>query len=144
MASAPKSTMTFIKLLVLVFEFATRIKLPGLLVKMFKEMIPKLCTLRSHTGKSCEVSIERKINDYFFRQGWDKFLKENKLQEGDVLVFNLVDETTFEVFAYGATCCLKEPQIQIQIPTSESENISSKPEVSARITGLFQSNRSIK
>ncbi|XP_065873207.1 B3 domain-containing protein REM16-like isoform X2 [Euphorbia lathyris] len=148
MVSNPKSTITFIKFLV--FDFATEIKLPSLFVKMFEKLIPKLCILRSHTGKSCVVSIVRDNNGYFFfRQGWDKFLKENELKEGDVLVFNLVDATTFEVLAYGSTCCLKEvPQIQnstsesenisskpqIQNPTSESEKISSKPQISARNT----------
>nr|XP_043638674.1 putative B3 domain-containing protein REM15 [Erigeron canadensis] len=53
-----------------------------------------------------------KIDDkYYFMDGWLKFMKDNGLQMGDLLVFWLVSHspTVFNIFFYAPNSCLKNP-----------------------------------
>ncbi|WCJ31031.1 hypothetical protein M5689_012548 [Euphorbia peplus] len=125
MASYPKSSITFIKFLV--FDFSSELKLPTLFAKKYEKIIPRLCTLRSHLERSCEVSIVSNRNGLFFRKGWDKFQEDNELKEGDILVFHLVDDTTFQVFVYGSTCCLKNLHLSQPLNTAKGKRKQKEP-----------------
>lgn len=45
---------------------------------------------------------------YCFGNGWVEFVNYHNLQVGDFLVFELIDESTFQVSMFDQNCCEKE------------------------------------
>lgn len=121
--------------------------IPPLFIKTFKKNIPKEPILKTEKGKFL-VSVKFDDSRYFFKSGWNKFVKDHELETGDFLVFNLVDDKTFEVDMYAPTCCLKSLKLAFHEKrsckdweakvTAEQEMLSKKrgrprkPQVSAR------------
>lgn len=53
------------------------------------------------------MRIRKKGRYYYICKQWKKFARDHKLENGDSLLFRLVDKTRFEVIPYGADCCRK-------------------------------------
>lgn len=77
--------------------------MPPCFVKEHKHMLSKTCLLKSNeSGMSWEANIVRKKSNYFICEGeWTQFVVHHQLELGDVLLFFLVDKSTFQVLAYN-------------------------------------------
>ncbi|KDP31850.1 hypothetical protein JCGZ_12311 [Jatropha curcas] len=124
MARKPKQVPTFFK--VLLSDFMEKLKIPPAFVKKFKKIMPKAPTLKPNEGKSCEVTIVNEGDSYFFKRGWNTFVKNQGLETSDFLVFNLVDEITFQVVIYGRTGCEKDVKV-----ASDNERVNDSSQSSA-------------
>ncbi|XP_012079139.1 B3 domain-containing protein Os01g0723500 isoform X2 [Jatropha curcas] len=76
MARKPKQVPTFFK--VLLSDFMEKLKIPPAFVKKFKKIMPKAPTLKPNEGKSCEVTIVNEGDSYFFKRGWNTFVKNQE------------------------------------------------------------------
>ncbi|XP_060195108.1 B3 domain-containing protein At5g25470-like [Lycium barbarum] len=72
-------------------------------IKENKNMLAKTCLLKSNiVGMSWEASIVRKKSNYFICEGeWSHFVVHHQLELGDILLFFLIDKSTFQVLVYN-------------------------------------------
>ncbi|XP_054781843.1 putative B3 domain-containing protein Os03g0621600 [Prosopis cineraria] len=102
-----RKNATFFK--VLIQDFSTFLQIPPAFNKVIGKDVPKKAMLETYYGKSEEVEVEKRENRVFFCKGWSKFVEDNKLENGDFLVFKYMsDYSKFKVKIYGKTCCEKE------------------------------------
>ncbi|KAI9104295.1 hypothetical protein K1719_022867 [Acacia pycnantha] len=95
---------------VLINDFSTRLQIPPSFIKEFgKDGAPKRTTLETYNFKYWEVGVEKLGNKFYFNNGWDKFVQDNSLENGDFLVLKyFADYSKFKVKIYGKTCCEKQ------------------------------------
>ncbi|KAI9104361.1 hypothetical protein K1719_022933 [Acacia pycnantha] len=95
---------------VLINDFSTRLQIPPSFIKEFgKDGVPKRTTLETYNCKYWEVGVEKLGNKFYFNNGWDKFVQDNSLENGDFLVLKyFADYSKFKVRIYGKTCCEKQ------------------------------------
>ena len=73
---------------------------------MSKHLIPKNPTLESATGGySWKLKIERVGGSYCFTHGWSKVVEDAHLGYADLLVFKLIDQSTFKVSILSPNGC---------------------------------------
>ncbi|MCD7472243.1 hypothetical protein HAX54_013269 [Datura stramonium] len=81
--------------------------MPPCFIKEHKNMLAKTCLLKSNVvvGMSWEANIVRKKSNYFICDGdWQQFVVHHQLELGDILLFFLIDKSTFHVLAYNQKC----------------------------------------
>ncbi|KAH0699133.1 hypothetical protein KY284_013348 [Solanum tuberosum] len=123
--------------------FIDKIRLPAAFVKEHKKMLAKTDLLRTDEGMSWEVKIVREASDYFIGEGdWPWFVVYNKLEVGDMLIFYLVEKSTFHVLHYS-----KKPRINIrhyeELSSSENEveNVEEKDDEEQNIEASRKSKK---
>lgn len=58
------------------------------------------------------MELEKRENDLFIHNhGWQRFVKDHRLQVGDFLVFHYEGESKFKVTIYDRTCCEKDVEV---------------------------------
>ncbi|XP_050386084.1 B3 domain-containing protein Os01g0723500-like [Argentina anserina] len=88
---------------VLVGEFSVKLKIPRAFANHLNG--PELCKLKGPDGKCWDVKLEEKNDVFFIHKGWNKFVKDNVLAEGDFLVFNYDENSCFNVTIYDESAC---------------------------------------
>ncbi|KAM3250478.1 hypothetical protein P3S67_022892 [Capsicum chacoense] len=79
-------------------------------VKEHKKMLVKTTLMKMDEGLSWEAKIVREVSDYFIcHRDWPQFVVYNKLDLGDMLLFNTIHKSTFQVLLYST-----KPRINIQ------------------------------
>ncbi|KAK4347848.1 hypothetical protein RND71_034187 [Anisodus tanguticus] len=80
--------------------------MPHVFIKQNKKMLAKTCLLKNNVvGMSWEAKIVRKKSNYFICEGeWPQFVVHHKLELGDILLFFLIDKSTFQVLPYNQKC----------------------------------------
>lgn len=72
------------------------------------------------------MELEKRENGLFFHNdGWQRFVKDHRLQVGDFLVFHYEGESKFKVTIYDRTCCEKDVEVAKKrscSPTNSSAN----------------------
>ncbi|KAH0696573.1 hypothetical protein KY289_014055 [Solanum tuberosum] len=123
--------------------FINKIRLPAAFVKEHKKMLAKTALLRTDEGMSWEAKIVREASDYFICEGdWPWFVVYNKLELGDMLIFYLVEKSTFHVLPYS-----KKPHINIrhfeELSSSENEveNVEEKDDEDENIEASRKSKK---
>ncbi|KAL3616457.1 hypothetical protein CASFOL_039847 [Castilleja foliolosa] len=95
---------------ILLFDFSTKLRIPKEFVKKYGEIIPEEAILETEAGsKSWAVEIKPLDEHFCFSNGWPQFVKDNKLNDMDFLVFTLVSKSTFQVAIYGKDGVLRQP-----------------------------------
>ncbi|KAH0706203.1 hypothetical protein KY285_010701 [Solanum tuberosum] len=76
--------------------------MPPIFIKENKKMLAKTCLLKTNVvGMSCESKIARFKSNYFICEGdWPQFVVHHKLEIGDILIFFVIDKSTFQVLPY--------------------------------------------
>ncbi|CAA2981300.1 B3 domain-containing Os01g0723500-like [Olea europaea subsp. europaea] len=120
MARKPKPKPSFFK--VLIGNFTPRLRLPALFVLNYGEILPENVTLTTNSGKSWNVKLEQDEGEHYFSQGWVKFAEDLDLKMGTFLLFQLVDNSTFNVLAYGLSGC------EMEFEDGESQTDDAEPE----------------
>ncbi|KAH0696574.1 hypothetical protein KY285_013368 [Solanum tuberosum] len=76
--------------------------MPPIFIKVNKKILAKTCLLKTNVvGMSWETKIVREKSNYFICEGdWSQFVVHHKLELGDILIFFLIDKSTFHVLPY--------------------------------------------
>lgn len=65
-------------------------------------------TLRGPSGNIWTTYLARRGEDYVLENGWQDFVKDHSLNEGDFLVFRHVEDSMFNVLIFDTTGCERE------------------------------------
>lgn len=83
--------------------------MPKAFVKRFIEKIPENPTLKTTTGEhSWKLKFVKIGDDYCFADGWDQLVEDAQLGSKDIVVFWLVDPSTFQVSFLDVDGCSKD------------------------------------
>ncbi|VVA29260.1 Hypothetical predicted protein [Prunus dulcis] len=63
------------------------------------------------SGIRWTVELEERENGLFFQDGWQGFVKDHHLEDGDFLVFKYDGESKFKVTIYDRTACEKNVKV---------------------------------
>ncbi|OIT21610.1 hypothetical protein A4A49_35703 [Nicotiana attenuata] len=87
--------------------FMDKIQMPPTFVKENKKKLGKTCLLKTDVDDMFwEVKIVRENSDYFICGGdWPHFVGYHKLKVGEILIFYLIDKSTFQVVPYIQKSC---------------------------------------
>ncbi|KAM3342756.1 B3 domain-containing protein REM9-like [Capsicum galapagoense] len=102
----PDKHPSFCKLL-FKLGFMNKILMPPVFIKENKKMLAKTCLLKTNAvGLIWEAKIVRENSNYFICDGdWPQFVVHHKLELGDILIFFLIDKSTFQVLPYNQKSC---------------------------------------
>ncbi|XP_059283869.1 uncharacterized protein LOC132037379 [Lycium ferocissimum] len=76
-------------------------QIPPAFINENKKMLAKTCLLHKNEGVLWEGKIMRKNSNFFICEGdWPQFVVYHKLKPEDILLFLLVDKSTFLVMPY--------------------------------------------
>ncbi|PHU25368.1 hypothetical protein BC332_03700 [Capsicum chinense] len=82
--------------------FMDKLRMPAAFVKEHKKMLAKTCLVKTDEGLSWEVKLVKETSHYFIcEEGWSRFVMHHKLELGDMLIFFLVEKSTFYVLPYS-------------------------------------------
>ncbi|KAL6283593.1 hypothetical protein ACE6H2_014522 [Prunus campanulata] len=91
------------------FKFKLHAKrIPPKFVKNFNVRPLHKCALSGPSGIRWTVELEERGNGLFFQDGWQGFVKDHHLEDGDFLVFKYDGESKFKVTIYDRTACEKD------------------------------------
>ncbi|KAI3714254.1 hypothetical protein L1987_72851 [Smallanthus sonchifolius] len=91
------------------YPSAPHLSLPKAFVRKFLEKIPRNPTLVTATGKhSWRLEFVKIGEDYCFAHGWEKLVEDVQLCIRDIVVFWLIDPSTFLVTFLGTNGCEKD------------------------------------
>ncbi|KAK7337901.1 hypothetical protein VNO77_18492 [Canavalia gladiata] len=82
-------------------------QIPKSFTKFFNGITPCKATLVDHDRNSWDIHLEKIEDRLVFKSGWEQFAKEKGLEEGDFLVFQYDDKSTFYVKIFSRTGCRK-------------------------------------
>ncbi|KAJ3695072.1 hypothetical protein LUZ60_000449 [Juncus effusus] len=104
----------------------------------YSNVIPtKTAMLEGPTGRIWHVKIEKRGNNTYFTNGWDKFAQDHILKEHEFLVFRYNGNLHFYVLMFDTSACekedsfLKEKVSETPDCREESENRERETDVSA-------------
>ncbi|XP_059281968.1 putative B3 domain-containing protein Os04g0347400 [Lycium ferocissimum] len=105
--------------------FMDKILIPPVFIKEHKKMLAKACLLKTDiTGMPWEAKIVRENSNFFICEGdWSQFVVYHKLELGCLLLFYLVDKSTFQVLPYTQKCCtnIRGRQLLEELSSEEEE-----------------------
>ncbi|CAB4308161.1 unnamed protein product [Prunus armeniaca] len=96
---------------ILLGDFSQRLRIPPKFVKNFNVRPLHKCALSGPSGIRWTVELEERENGLFFQDGWQGFVKDHHLEDGDFLVFKYDGESKFKVTIYDRTACEKNVKV---------------------------------
>ncbi|XP_006367428.1 FACT complex subunit SSRP1-like [Solanum tuberosum] len=79
--------------------------MPAAFVKEHKKMLAKTALLKTDEGMICKAKMVRNASDYLIGEGdWPLFVLHHKLEVGNMLIFFLINKSTFQVLLYSKKC----------------------------------------
>ncbi|KAH6801096.1 hypothetical protein C2S52_001560 [Perilla frutescens var. hirtella] len=105
--------------------FRGKLKLPPAFCEKLKQEKSKRAILESHIGM-WEMKVCRNCgnDEIYFEDGWPRFVAENGLSVGDLLVFEHTQDLHFNVIVFGPSACEKqflvEPENEDEVVTEEA------------------------
>uniref|UniRef100_A0A7N0T9L3 TF-B3 domain-containing protein n=1 Tax=Kalanchoe fedtschenkoi TaxID=63787 RepID=A0A7N0T9L3_KALFE len=85
------------------------LKIPPAFVKYCVRNLPERALLKDVNGRAWDVGLDRADDGMFIRDGWEKFVDDAALSEGEFLIFTYdQDDLTFVVKRYGIHGCRKD------------------------------------
>ncbi|PHU25372.1 High mobility group B protein 2 [Capsicum chinense] len=110
--------------------YTNKIRMPGAFVKEHKKMLAKTCLLKTDEGLSWEAKIVKETSHYFMCEGdWPRFLQHHKFESGDMLIFYLVEKSTFHVLLYSKKSLTNIRHFEELSSSDEEEAAEEKGEV---------------
>ncbi|XP_056163691.1 B3 domain-containing protein REM14-like [Syzygium oleosum] len=85
-------------------DFTRKIKIPPAFLKNFQGNVPKKLLVKCG-GMSWFIMTEESDEGYPFSQGLAEFVKDLHLELGELVIFSMVGQETFEVVVYDTDCC---------------------------------------
>ncbi|KAG5621437.1 hypothetical protein H5410_006655 [Solanum commersonii] len=115
--------------------FIDKIRMPAAFVKEHKKMLAKTALLKTDEGLYWEAKIVKVASDYFVCEGdWPRFVLHHKLNVGDMLIFFLLDKSTFQVLHYSKKPLANIRQFEeLSSSEDEIENVEENNEASRKL-----------
>ncbi|WMV14997.1 hypothetical protein MTR67_008382 [Solanum verrucosum] len=115
--------------------FIDKIRMPAAFVKEHKKMLAKTALLKTDEGLYWEAKIVKVASDYFVCEGdWPRFVLHHKLNVGDMLIFFLLDKSTFQVLRYSKKSLANIRQFEeLSSSEDEIENVEENNEASRKL-----------
>ncbi|XP_009780425.1 B3 domain-containing protein REM9-like isoform X1 [Nicotiana sylvestris] len=117
--------------------FMDKILMPPVFIKENKKKLAKTCLLKTDiaAGMSWEAKIVKENSHFFICDGeWPKFVAHHKLKLGDILLFFLVDKSTFHILPYGQKTCKNLCRRQLFEELSSSSEEEEECDVGIRLS----------
>lgn len=86
--------------------------------------LPKTAILQGTGGCFWKVEMKRKRDEVHFGKGWNKFVTDNSLTDGDFLTFVYNGANVFEVSIYGLGGC-KEMRAVTEVEEVKEDSVVS-------------------
>ena len=83
-------------------------QIPTAFVKHFNGFVPEKAILRDSVGRVWHVEVGQIGKNVYFLKGWQQFLTDNLVEEGDLFVFQYDGSYIFDFKLYGTTGCQKK------------------------------------
>ncbi|KAK1581931.1 hypothetical protein Q3G72_010319 [Acer saccharum] len=80
---------------------------PDSFVSLCNRLIPKNAVLSNHVGSLWHVVVDCIDGKVFFLNGWKKFVRDNCIECGDLLIFRYNGQCGFGVKVFGQDACEK-------------------------------------
>ncbi|KAM3342751.1 B3 domain-containing protein REM9-like isoform X1 [Capsicum galapagoense] len=107
--------------------FMDKLRMPAAFVKEHKKMLAKTCLVKTDEGLSWEVKLVKETSHYFIcEEGWSRFVMHHKLELGDMLIFFLVEKSTFYVLPYSKKSVTNVRHFE-ELSSSDEENTQIGP-----------------
>ncbi|KAJ8762416.1 hypothetical protein K2173_007576 [Erythroxylum novogranatense] len=88
--------------------FNRRLEIPENFSRNMKKKLLEMVTLNGPSGCAWRVGLTTNDDTLYFDHGWDQFVKDNYLQEKDLLVFKYNGRSQFDVLIFdGLSLCEK-------------------------------------
>ncbi|CAI9775344.1 unnamed protein product [Fraxinus pennsylvanica] len=87
---------------------ALRLELPRAFSLQLQETVPERAFLRDRYTNIWPVKMAKFENDWFFCDGWEKFVEDNSLEFGDIFVIRYDGDNLFDIKLLGLSGCDKE------------------------------------
>ncbi|XVF29301.1 hypothetical protein REPUB_Repub15cG0109200 [Reevesia pubescens] len=68
-----------------------------------KKKLPDIATLRGPSNATWTVELSSNGDSLFFKNGWPEFVKDNCLEENDLLIFKFNGELSFDVLIFDTS-----------------------------------------
>ncbi|KAF8405107.1 hypothetical protein HHK36_010005 [Tetracentron sinense] len=85
-----------------------RVRIPPAFIKHDNGVVSGKAILKDPLGRFWHVEVEKVQNDFFFKNGWQGYVKDHSLELGDFLIFRYNGNSLFDVKIFGRTGCEKE------------------------------------
>ncbi|KAJ4961097.1 hypothetical protein NE237_021007 [Protea cynaroides] len=82
--------------------FDQQLVVPRKIVSIFRKHLVNIVTLKSLSGKTWTIGVEKRDEELFFQQGWADFVRGHSLNEGDILTFQYEGDSTFAVSMFDS------------------------------------------
>ncbi|TXG67147.1 hypothetical protein EZV62_008422 [Acer yangbiense] len=81
--------------------------IPNAFVTFCNRLMPKNAVLSNHMGSLWHVIVDYIDGSVYFLNGWKKFVKDNSIESGDLLIFRYNGQCGFNVKVFGQDACEK-------------------------------------
>ncbi|KAL2529382.1 putative B3 domain-containing protein [Forsythia ovata] len=87
---------------------AQRLQLPTAFSLQLQGALPESAFLRDRYANLWPVKMTKIENNWFFEDGWEKFVQDNSMEKRDVFVFKYDGDNLFDVKLLGLSGCEKK------------------------------------
>ncbi|KAL2905745.1 hypothetical protein RDABS01_004455 [Bienertia sinuspersici] len=102
----PDNKHSFFK--IMIDDYRKYLRIPRKFKADFKGKLSENVILRGPSGNCWITTLAKRREDFVLQNGWQNFVKDHNLNEGDLLVFHYVEDSLFEVMIFDATACERE------------------------------------
>ena len=109
--------------------------IPNKFAKMF--ILSKNIELEGPSGYTWHVKMMRSDDTFALQSGWKEFVRANRIDNNDLLVFTYKDNSSFKVIIFDRSGCQKAAPFFAKKTESEESNNSLIREVKKEIISLL-------
>ncbi|XP_055815767.1 B3 domain-containing protein At5g60140-like isoform X2 [Solanum dulcamara] len=101
---------------------AKQMKIPTSYTNYKNGKIPRNVSLRDRFGNIWPIGVTKAEREFYFQYGWEKFIEDNTLEDGDIFVFYYDGNGTFDLKILGIrTRCEKKGVGGLKLVVEEEE-----------------------
>ncbi|GLJ38031.1 hypothetical protein SUGI_0774280 [Cryptomeria japonica] len=93
---------------VMLGDFAQKLRIPPAFVHMLSNETDEDIALEGPTGHQWLITLWRASAEMEFREGWGRFVSDQRIELGDFLVFKYICRSHFQVKIFGRSGCEKK------------------------------------
>ncbi|KAI3465829.1 hypothetical protein Pfo_022492 [Paulownia fortunei] len=81
------------------------LKIPSVFIRSLQGAWPENVALRDRYNNLWQVKVEKSGDNWYFKDGWTKFVEDNLIKGGEILVYEYFCEGLFDVKIFGSSAC---------------------------------------
>ncbi|XP_060181785.1 B3 domain-containing protein At5g60140-like [Lycium barbarum] len=99
-----------------------RLKIPTAFTDYKNGELPRKVSVRDRFGNTWPMGVAKTGGNYYFHYGWEKFIEQNTVEFGDLLIFDYDGNGVFDFKLLGHTCCEKKGAGGLKEEDKETED----------------------